>query len=364
MTRQYTFWVGLVASASLLGAFAYLFLPIDEIDEVVASAEFYFLAPGLALYFLSVYARSTRWRYILRPLIGRPRRALYPVVVVGYMANNILPVRLGEVVRSYYASLREPVSPAAAFGTVALERASDVVALLFFVAAVWVFVPTADLLDRLGDQVPGGVPVLVTVSLVPFIGVMAVLLVVSVMSQRSVLRLANRVLSPLPARIHRPLLKLIASLITGLTVLRSPRALFGVLVLSLPVWLLEAGMYLLIGLGFDVHHLLGSTGELIAAVLLFTAISNLAGVVPSVSGGVGPFEFFGAATLVAVGLPEGVAGTYAVTVHIALLVPVTILGGVLLLLDGTSFRSLLRGSRASEPEGSPLSSEGAPEPTL
>ena len=351
-----------MASAALLAAFAYLFLPLDDIGDVFADANFAYVVPSLGLYFLAVYARTLRWRYILFPLIGRPRRALYPVVVVGYMANNLLPVRLGELVRSYYASMREPVSPATAFGTIVVERASDVVALLFFIAVVWIALPTSGLLDRLADPVPGGAPMLITLSLVPLIAVIAVMVAVTVASDATVLGVAARILRPLPRRLQQRLLGLAGRLIEGLTVLRSPRALAAVIVLSLPVWLLEAGMILVIALGFNLTDTFTSTGELIAALLLFTAIANLAGVVPSASGGLGPFEFFGAATLAALGVPE--AGLFVLTVHVALLVPVTVLGGVMLLLDGTSLRLLLRQARADEPfRRVETASEGAPEPT-
>ena len=98
---RHAFWIGLLASAGLLAAFAFFFLPKDDIGDVLSSANLAYVVPSLIFYFLSVWARSYRWRYILRPIIGKPRRSLYPVVLVGYMANNILPIRLGEIVRSY-----------------------------------------------------------------------------------------------------------------------------------------------------------------------------------------------------------------------------------------------------------------------
>lgn len=349
MTRKLTFWVSLAASAGLIAAFAYFFLPRDEIGTVLRSANFAYVAPSLVFYFVAVYARTRRWRFILSPLIGKPRRALFPVVVVGYMANNLLPVRLGEVVRSYYASIREPVKPAAAFGTIAIERAADVVALLFFIAAVWIALPASGILTRLGEDVPGGTPVLVGLSLAPFLIVAGILFLVSLASVERVMTVLERLAQPIPERIRHPGLGLAARLLEGLTVLRSPRALLAVFLLSLPIWVAEALMYALIGLGFNLPHELGSMSNFVAAVIVFTAVSNLAGVVPSVSGGIGPFEFFGAASLVAMGVPETDAGAYALTVHVALLVPVTILGGIMLLIDGVSFRSLLQRSKQVEP---------------
>lgn len=355
------FWLGLLASAGLLAAFAFFFLPKDDIGDVLTSANLVYVLPSLIFYFLAVWARSYRWGYILRPIIGRPRRSLYPVVVVGYMANNILPIRLGEVVRSYYTSLREPISPAAAFGTVAVERASDVVALLFFMAAVWVVLPTSGLIDELAESVPGGVPVLISLSVLPFVGVVAAMLVVSLVSEATILKFTATLLSPAPEKIRLRALGLAENLIEGLTVLRSPSALLYVLLLSLPVWLLETVMAFVIAFGFDISDSFDSNFEFFAAILLFMSVANLAGVVPSVSGGVGPFEFFGAAVLVAMGVADAQAGAYVLTVHIALLVPVSILGFIVLLMDGTSLRSLFKGARAAPIAGDTPAAAEAPE---
>jgi uncharacterized protein (TIRG00374 family) len=348
-----------VASAALLAAFAFLFLPKENIDDVFKDANLLYVLPSLILYFLAVWARSWRWGYILRPLIGKPRRSLYPVVVVGYMANNILPIRLGEIVRSYYTSLREPISPAAAFGTVAVERASDVVTLLFFLAVVWVALPTSGLLDELSASVPGGALILIAVSVLPFIGVTGVMVVISLVSEKTVLLWIGKFLTPLPAGIQAKALSVSEKLIEGLTVLKSPKALGAVLLMSLPVWLFEVAMLVVIALGFDISDSFDTNAEFLAAILLFTAVANLAGVVPSVSGGIGPFEFFGAATLVGTGVAEAEAFPYVLTAHVALLVPVSILGGVMLLLDGTSLRSLVKRAETG-PAGLDVEQEPSP----
>ena len=322
-----------------------MFLPLHNIGEAFASVNFLYLFPAMALYFLSVYARSSRWRFILHPLIGHTRRALYPVVVVGYMANNLLPVRLGELVRAYYVSLREPVSPAAAFGTVAAERAADVATLLLMIAAVWLFIPTSGLTDIIGSNVPGGIPILVTLSIMPVLIVVSIVTLVGLTSEEAIVASISRLMPILPLKLRPPILNTAARLLTGLTVLRSPKTLISVVILSLPVWLLEAGMILLIALGFDIDNSLNHTGEFVAVILLFTAIANLAGILPATAGGLGPFEFFGALTLTSVGIPEAEAGIFVLTAHIALLLPVTVLGFVVLLLDRVSLGTLIKNSR-------------------
>jgi len=119
-------------------------------------------------------------------------------------------------------------------------------------------------------------------------------------------------------------------------------------------------MLYIIALGFDIESAFGGKVEMIAAIGLFMAIANLALVVPSTAGGVGPFNFFGAATLVALGVGEAEAGAYVLTAHIALLLPVTLLGLVVLLFDHTSLKSLLGRTRLAQQQGD----DGVSEPAV
>jgi hypothetical protein len=152
----------------------------------------------------------------------------------------------------------------------------------------------------------------------------------------------------LPEKLRGSAVALASRLLQGLTVIRSPRALMTVFVLSLPVWALEAGMYYLIAQGFDLRSAFDSQIAIMSATLVFTAAANLAGVFPSSAGSWGPFDFFGALALIALGVPAAEATAYAVTVHAALWLPVTLLGMLLLLRDGTSLRGLVKGAREGD----------------
>jgi hypothetical protein len=183
------------------------------------------------------------------------------------------------------------------------------------------------------------------VAVMPFVVVAGVLVVIAFVPAGTVLKTIERIIAPLPEKLRVPLLSLVARLLDGLTVIRSPRGLAALFLLSLPVWAFEAGMYYLISLGFDVGQSFESVGQLVGVILVFTAAANLAGVFPSSAGSWGPFDFFGAAALIALGVENGVATGYAVTVHVALWVPVTALGAVLLMADGTSLGHLIDRSK-------------------
>ncbi len=340
-----TFWIGAAGSVIFLAVFIVLFVDFGTIGRVLREANYVYLAPSVVLYFVAVYFRTVRWRSLLRPLLPQPRRGVFPVVVAGYAANNVIPVRIGEVVRSYYLAVREKVSTAGVFGTIAVERASDVVVLLFFLALSWLALPVGGAFDRVADQTPGGAPVLAVAALLPFVVVTALVVALALTSRETALKLFDRALSPVPERARLKALGLMGRLLEGLTVVRSPRGLAWLFALSLPVWAAEAAMYYVISLGFDLRPEGAGPVEFAALILLFTAAANLAGVVPSSAGSWGPFDFFGAAALVALGTENGVASAYALTVHVALWVPPTALGLGILIADGTSLRKLARTAR-------------------
>ena len=130
LIRNWRFLIGLGVSLLLLLVLIYQ-VDLSEVDDALAKVNYkLYLAPSIALYFVAVYFRAVRWRYLLSPMKVLPVGRLYPVVVIGYMANNLLPARLGELVRAYYLARREPINASSALGTVAVERVYDGMTLL------------------------------------------------------------------------------------------------------------------------------------------------------------------------------------------------------------------------------------------
>ena len=98
--KNWKFWVGLAISAIFLWS-ALSKLQLNEVWEHIVGANYWWLLPSITIYFVAVWARTWRWDYMLRPLKHIPVSRLFPVVVIGYMGNNIYPFRAGELLRSY-----------------------------------------------------------------------------------------------------------------------------------------------------------------------------------------------------------------------------------------------------------------------
>ena len=324
----------------------FLIVDVGEMSQALATAKYRFILPAIALYFVALFFRSLRWQFLLTPVSRIPVARLFPVVTVGYMANNLLPARLGEIARAYYLERREGLSTSTGLATVVVERIYDGLTLLFLVALAVPFLIFGGLVDGSGTTseitwaIVGGITALV------FITAIVVLTLIALKPGFGgfIERLANLLPKPLRPKAR----ELISLFIEGLSVLREPRRHLGLFLLSLPVWLLEGSMYLIVALSFDLPSYFEPAAMVIPVVILVTAVSNLATSIPSSPGSLGTFEAPAVAALALVGLGagtnggEGVAGAYAVLVHVTALLPVTVLGLLYLWFGNLSLSRLLR----------------------
>lgn len=346
------FWLGLTISVLFLGLLFWLWqIDLPELMTQLRKANYLYLIPGVALYFaIAVVFRTVRWRLLLAPMkrIGTGR--LFPVVIVGYMANNILPVRMGEIVRSYYLGQREDVSKSATLATIAVERIMDGVVLLFLLAAVSPFLPLG-LIEGVAEDT--GIPwqIMVAGTTIPFLGAMG-LVWFTANHPRWLLVTVRWTTTPLPGRLQGMVREVIEKGIDGLEALKDSKRLSILFALSLPVWLGEVAMYYVIGHSFDLATqapALGGAGMMIVAMIAVTAVSNLATALP-VPGGIGPFELFATASLVVLGVEGEVAAAYAIVLHAALLIPITLAGFVYLWLGEDSLGKIVRISESRPAE--------------
>ena len=322
--RSYRFWIGIIVSLLFISILFYR-IDLGDIVDSLRNADYIYIIPAIFLYFVSVGFRTLRWQLLLAHMKNIPLARLYPVVIVGYMANNLLPIRLGELVRSYYLGQREHISKSAGLATILVERVFDGLTLLFFLFLSSLALPFRSIVQGLAND--AGVPTLTLVlaATVPFMVVLTLFLTVAYLPNWA-LRLTGCVVHMLPVRFGEAAMHLIERFVEGLQLLRYPKKLALVFVLSLPVWVMEAAMYYVIGHSFGILDYFSSHWIMVIAILVTTAIANLGTSIPSSPGGVGPFEFFSIATLVILGVGAPVAAAYTVVLHAVLLIPVTLAG--------------------------------------
>jgi len=258
------------------------------------------VAAALGLYALATVLRGERWRRI----VARDGTDLAPtealgLTLVGYMGNNTLPARAGDLMRAGLLSRRHRTGVRGALGTVVAERVLDAVALLVLLIAVaWTVPATAD--------IPAAA-VAAAVALLVLAAVAALLLVRAARRGGRVAALVSR-LAPVARA-------------TG--ALRGRHAL-AMLAASLGIWLLEAGVFLFVAEAADVP--LGP-----AAALYTMAVTNVVGLVPAGPGYVGTFEAAVILAATAAGGEGAAVVAFALLLRVVLFVPITLAGLAVLL---------------------------------
>lgn len=311
--RSWRFALGLLISGVFL-FYAFRGQDYGAILDSLRGVNYLLLLPALALYGLGVWTRAFRWSLLLRPIKPIGTRDLLPITAIGFMANNILPLRTGEVVRSYVLARNHQIRKSSALATIAIERIFDGLTMVGFllIAAV-----TIDFTSDIRH--------VMTIAVVLFAIAVAALAAMT-FAEGFRVRMIALLLRYLPAR-FRPFVERVAeAFFSGLGALRSGKALAGVAISSLAAWSLEASMYYVIARAFggSVESAMG-----VAGTLLTTGVANLATLVPSSPGYVGPFEA-GVRTAMegALGVPATQALSYAILVHAALWFPVTLWGAI------------------------------------
>jgi uncharacterized protein (TIRG00374 family) len=336
MSRRY--WIGLIIST------IFLVILISQIDykEMIQSlreANYFYVFPGICVYFISLYFRSIRWKYLLSPFGSTTTARLYPVLLVGYLANNILPLRAGEFVRSYYLATREKISSATGLATVLVERVFDGLTLILFLFVGGLFLPLSPLVSKLSETAYLHPQSIIAIVVSPFVLVFALIIFIAI-KPNIFLSMTRKFLTKLPRKFESTLSPLITRFINGFKGMNKPDRLFWVFLLSVPVWMAEAYMYLIIGYGFGIDNFFPNIWQYSLAMLIVVSVSNLATSFPSSQGSIGPFEVFGTIALVYLGVSNGVASAYVIILHLSLLLPVIIVGIAYMVYASLSLKQL------------------------
>ena len=271
------------------------------------------LAAAVILATLTFPIRLIRWRLLLRDAggVAYPSGPLWHAVALGFMANNLLPLRAGELVRSYTAARLVGIRFTTVLSSVAVERIFDglMVVALFTVALL-----SPDLPHSVGIS---GVSFTRLAQVGGLTGAIALLVAVLVLAAPLP---AERVVKRLfPPWIAARLVSTIEGVRQGLTVLRTPGRLILVLLWSLVLWLVNALAFYVGFASFGIP--VSYYGALVMQGLLVLGIS-----IPSTPGFFGPFEAVIVAVLVLYGVPNDIAFSYAIAYHITSFIPITLLG--------------------------------------
>jgi uncharacterized protein (TIRG00374 family) len=321
--------LGLAVSAALLW-WTMRGLHIADVVRYVRGARPLPLLLSVALATLTFPLRALRWRVLLRegddqPL---PARAAWHAIAIGYLANNVLPLRAGEILRAYAVTRLAPVRLSSAVASVAVERVFDALTVvgMLGIALLAAALP--------GDVRIAGLPVSQLAQRIGLAAALAFLLAALVLSRPHAFAVWFERVIPFKG-VARRLVALLEGVRAGLSALRSPGRLAAVVAWSITIWFVNALSF------FALFPAFGLQIDLAGAVLVQSAI--VFGIaVPSSPGYVGVFEAAVVLALALYAVPQDQALAYAVTYHATTFVPITLLGLYSLARTPLAWRDLRR----------------------
>ena len=305
-------WKGSAARAALGAAISLVAIwlvlrgvDLARVGDLLRTADLRWVAFAALLSSLDLSFRALRWQRLLRPIAHVRYPPMLGYLLIGYVANNVLPARLGELVRSHYLGDREGISRASALGTVVVERVVDLVAVVAIASAALLVLSVRGVVAS-AVYVGAGVA-----------GLFLVVLALGIVAHR--LPGADRARELID---RWPQVRALArSLQGGLQVAGRPRTLAEALLCSAAAWTCSILAFAAIGQSIGLQLTIGQ------AALIGSGVA-LASAVPAGPSNLGTFELAAVEIGKAIGVPANTAFALALLTHATILV-VTSVGGAI-----------------------------------
>lgn len=326
--RWQTILIGLVISAIAL------FLALRqanwaEILKAFQTARYIYLVPAVLLTAFFLLLRGFRWS-----LLTKSRLSItdgFWLFNIGFLFNNILPARLGEIVRAMLAGRRPNMHFTSALSSIVVERLFDMVAVAAMVGVVLMTQDLPVVLKIAGAAMGGGALI--------GIGVLAY----AAHHPEGALQLGMRLMAVLPKVDEEKADSFLKPFIEGLGGVSDWRIFAGGLALTFIAW---AGSGIV---GWLLMYAFWDNPPIMDGIMVIAA-AGLGIAVPAAPSGVGPYHAAIIGALVTIGYNPNISRSFAFLVHILSFAQTTIFGIIGLLREGVSFGEMARAAQSLQEE--------------
>ena len=315
----------LAASLAVAGLFLFLAfrnVALDQLRDAFAQLDARWLVPALGVSLLLQVFRAWRWQLELRPLARVPFGLLWVVTSVAYMAINLLPARVGEVVRPWLLSRRAPIGFSNVVGTLIVEKTMDSAVIVFYILLGLITTTNLPLWVRRGALFPAGA----------FVFMAALVVLLWWRGERVVERGLVRFL---PARLGARVLGVARALVDGMRILGDARLAAGVFVVSVALWFLPILSSWIMTRAFQLEVPFN------AALVVFIFI-GFGTALPQAPGMVGTYQYACILALGLFGVPQPTALAYGLVLNAVQLSTLVAQGLVALPLAGVTVGDVVR----------------------
>lgn len=319
-----------IAAAAL--AFALRNVDVRQVGHAIANANYLYLLPFVVLLATYYLLTATNWVLLLQPIGHFTLRQVVPAMMVGFGANNVFPMRLGELVRTVVFARQHGKPVGAVLASLVLERILDVLSILvLYVLALFV-------LSDVPSTVATGARIFALALLPIGVAIAAFLFVPA-----PFLKLWHVLSAWLPRTWRERGTHLVEGILHGLSALRSPLRLLALGFFSMLKWFCSTSM---VWLTLRAFH----TGTSFGVAMVVLVVSALAIALPNTPGYVGTLQAAFVIGLSPFGISPDVAFAASLFYLVANWVPVTVAGMVSVGILGLHFSELRRGVEEAEAE--------------
>jgi glycosyltransferase 2 family protein len=295
---------------------------LKALGAALRQADYVWLLPAIAITLAILAVKGVRWQLLFLPEHQLPFAPVFTALCAGYLASNVLPARLGEVVRVVLLASEEPVGVARTVSTIVVERLLDILSLLIILVLLLPFVTLPPAMTRAAQSL--GVLALVG---------SAALLLLSFWKER-VLRWTRSVLHYIRFLDRPAVYQALGHLIDGFATLRGRLGL-ALIAVSLLSWFGSVAVAWCVAQAF-------ATSVPVTAMAFTVVVVALGMVIPSSPGYIGVFHYLATVALAPFGVPKDVALSFAFVWHGLIYIELSVVGLVALAVHGTSLGQVMQ----------------------
>ena len=312
----------------------------SSLGVAFSEAKYIYILPTIIIMFVAQYIRAIRWEVLLSPIKKVSVLNLFSVSMIGFMANNVLPARLGEIIRPIMIARKEKIGVSTSFATIAIERVFDILGIIVIASLLFCFLPS----DNQANSQAVIHQLKKWSAIMAFFGIctIAILFLLSLYPKKAG-AVFEKLLFVFPHHLRDKLVNLLHSFISGLQVFDHKIKLLWVGILSMVIWLLNAASIYVLCYSFDI-------GLSYAGACFVTVCIALAVALPQAPGFIGVFHIATQKSLDVFGVGLSSAQSFAILLWAVSVIPVTVAGLLFLWREGISFGEISHYDEEKIPE--------------
>lgn len=288
-------------------------ISLSQFLQSIKSFNILYTIPAIITYALSYFIRAFRWKQLLSVSKELNYWGVLKALYIGYMANTLLPARMGEIYRAHILGTEQKIKRSSVLASIVAERIFDGLTLFSLLVILILFFHKSTIL----------LEICITTGLI-FITGFALIIIVSRSSKTQSTRI-NKIISFLPKNIKDKVETMINAFINGLKVIHSTKALMFIILTSIAAWFLEWATMFLIVSGFTLNNTVSPLT--VAFLVVLVAFSTM---IPSGPAFVGPYQYAFILALDLSSITKDASLAVAVTTQFIMVAPVVIIGMSLL----------------------------------